>query len=137
VAQKTAPATKTPPRKPASKAPVCASAIVHEDRVEAAKAAAPDPERLAELGDLFKVFADPSRLRVLSALGSGELCVCDLVAALGMSQSAVSHQLAVLRGARLVRYRREGKMVLYSLGDLHIGAMLAVGLDHVSERGRP
>ena len=116
--------------------PACACAQVHEDRVEAAKAAAPDPARLAELGELFKVFADPSRLRILSALGAGELCVCDLVETLGMSQSAVSHQLALLRGARLVRYRREGKTVYYSLDDLHVGAILAVGLDHVSERGR-
>jgi len=136
MARKAASMTKPPPRTPASKAPVCASDLVHEDRVVAAKAAAPDPARLAELGELFKVFADPSRLKLLYALGTGELCVCDISAALGMSQSAVSHQLAILRGARLVRYRREGKMVLYSLDDLHVGAILAVGLDHAGERGR-
>jgi ArsR family transcriptional regulator len=123
---------RTAPQDP----PACACAEVHGERVQAALDSAPTPERLAELGELFKVFADPSRLRILSALGAGELCVCDLGAALGMSQSAVSHQLAVLRGARLVRYRREGKTVFYSLADLHVGAILAVGLDHVSERGR-
>jgi len=137
MARKAGSIAKPSTRKPASTAPICASDLVHEDRVEAARAAAPDPGRLAELGELFKVFADPSRLKLLYALGTGELCVCDISAALGMSQSAVSHQLAILRGARLVRYRREGKMVLYSLDDLHVGAILAVGLDHAGERGRP
>jgi DNA-binding transcriptional ArsR family regulator len=97
---------------------------------------APDPAALRDLGELFKVFADPTRLRLLSALAAGELCVCGLSAELGMSQSAVSHQLALLRGARLVSYRREGKTLFYALADAHVGAILAVGLDHVGERGR-
>jgi ArsR family transcriptional regulator len=116
--------------------PSCACALVHTERVEAAKKAAPDPLLLADLGELFQVFADPTRLGILSALAAGELCVCDLGAVLGMSQSAVSHQLAVLRGARLVRYRREGKVVHYRLDDEHVGAILAVGFEHVGERGR-
>jgi len=114
----------------------CAYIELHGDRVIAALQGAPSSESLAELGELFKVFADPSRLRILAALGGGELCVGHLVEAVGMSQSAVSHQLSVLRKARLVRARRIGKEVYYALDDLHVGAILAVGLDHVGERGR-
>ena len=115
----------------------CACSELHLDRVVTALDQAPSPGTLAELGELFKVFADPGRLRILAALGGGELCVGHLVAAVGMSQSAVSHQLALLRKARLVRSRRIGKEVYYALDDLHVGAILAVGLDHVGERGRP
>jgi ArsR family transcriptional regulator len=112
----------------------CSCNLIHEERVTAALAAAPDPGILAELGRLFKIFSDPTRLRILSALSNGELCVCDLGTVLGMSQSAVSHQLAVLRAARLVRHRREGKAVFYSLDDTHVGAILRVGMEHASER---
>jgi ArsR family transcriptional regulator len=93
-----------------------------------------DPLLLGELEDLFKVFADATRLRILRALAGGELCVCDIGAVLGMSQSAVSHQLAVLRAARLVAFRREGKTVYYRLADDHVGLLLEVGLGHASER---
>jgi DNA-binding transcriptional ArsR family regulator len=112
----------------------CSSYIVHQDRVEAARASAVSPEILGELGELFKVFSDSTRLRILGALACGELCVCDIGAVLGMSQSAVRHQLAVLRASRLVSYRRDGKTVYYSLADDHIGSLLKVGLDHASER---
>lgn len=128
--------TRTGASAPEREAPACSCDEAHGARVEAALAAEPTPERLAELAELFKVFADPSRLAVLAALGAGELCVNHLREAVGMSQSAVSHQLAVLRGARLVRSRRLGKEVYYSLDDLHVGAILAVGLDHVAERRR-
>jgi len=116
--------------------PPCACAEVHGERVQAAQDAAPSPERLADLAELFKVFADPTRLRILSALAAGELCVRHLGEAVGMSQSAVSHQLALLRQARLVRARRLGKEIYYVLDDAHVGDILAVGLDHVDERGR-
>jgi ArsR family transcriptional regulator, lead/cadmium/zinc/bismuth-responsive transcriptional repressor len=112
----------------------CSSCQVHPDRVEAARAAAVEPSRLGELGELFKVFSDATRLRILGALAGGELCVCDIGAVLGASQSAVSHQLALLRAARLVAYRREGKTVYYRLADDHVGLILKVGLDHASER---
>jgi ArsR family transcriptional regulator, lead/cadmium/zinc/bismuth-responsive transcriptional repressor len=112
----------------------CSSFQVHRDRVESAISAAIDPGRLGELGELFKVFSDATRLRILNALAGGELCVCDIGEVLGASQSAVSHQLAVLRAARLVANRREGKTVYYRLADEHVGLILKVGLDHASER---
>jgi ArsR family transcriptional regulator len=114
---------------------VCACGLVHEDKVRAALSAAPGDQELQSLGDLFKVFADPTRLKILSALSETELCVCDLSAVLGATQSAVSHQLALLRAASLVKYRREGKTVYYSLADSHVRAILLVGLDHVGEEG--
>jgi DNA-binding transcriptional ArsR family regulator len=114
----------------------CSSGPLHEKRVEAARRASPAQARLADLGELFKVFSDPTRLRILSALTAGELCVRHLGEAVGMSQSAVSHQLAILRQARLVRARRLGKEVYYALDDEHVSAILAVGLDHVGEGGR-
>jgi ArsR family transcriptional regulator, lead/cadmium/zinc/bismuth-responsive transcriptional repressor len=115
----------------------CSAFVLHAERVQAAQAAALDPKMLAELGELFKLFSDPTRLRILRALSLGELCVCDIGAVLGSSQSAVSHQLAVLRAARLVSYRREGKTVYYSLADDHVGRLLELGFDHASERGGP
>lgn len=116
------------------RAPSCACGVVHEDRVREALAAAPGEETLQDLGELFRLFADPTRLGILSALAGGELCVCDLSLVLGMSQSAVSHQLALLRTARLVKNRREGKTVFYSLDDEHVREILLVGLGHLSER---
>jgi len=89
---------------------------------------------LLGLADLFKVLGDPTRLRIVNALAAaGELCVCDLSAALSLSQSAVSHQLAVLRRSRLARPRRDGKTVFYALDDEHVRALLALGLEHARE----
>jgi len=116
--------------------PGCSCGTIHQDAVAAAAAALPAPASLGRLAGLFKVFADPSRLRILSALAAAELCVCDLGATLGMSQSAVSHQLATLRAARIVRSRREGKVVFYALDDDHVAALLALGLDHAAEGAR-
>jgi ArsR family transcriptional regulator, lead/cadmium/zinc/bismuth-responsive transcriptional repressor len=112
----------------------CSVFMLHPDRVEAARSAAVAPRLLSGLEDLFMVFSDATRLRILGALSRGELCVCDIGAVLGMSQSAVSHQLAVLRAARLVAYRREGKTVYYSLADDHVARLLEMGLEHASER---
>ncbi|MEE9305381.1 MAG: metalloregulator ArsR/SmtB family transcription factor [bacterium] len=84
------------------------------------------------LAEIFRALGDPTRVRILHALAASELCVCDLAAILGMSQSAVSHQLRLLRSLRLVRYRREGRMVYYALDDDHIEKLLAQGLDHVA-----
>lgn len=120
---------------PAPPAELCACAIVHEAEVAAARAAMPAPERIEELGSLFRMFADPTRIRLLSALATAELCVCDLGAVLGMSQSAVSHQLALLRSARLVRNRRAGKVIYYSLDDEHVRRLLALGGEHLGESG--
>lgn len=117
-----------------TEAPRCDCRVVHKDRVERAIARAPRPEELREAGELFKLFADPGRLRILAALAEGELCVCDLSAVLGSGQSAVSHQLALLRTARLVKNRREGKTVYYALDDEHVKEILRVGLEHIAER---
>lgn len=94
-----------------------------------------DPAQIQTLAEFFKVFGDPTRLRIIQALQHGELCVCDLAALLGMRQSAVSHQLKMLRQARLIRPRREGKIVWYALDDDHVAAIFATGLSHISEGG--
>lgn len=93
----------------------------------------PPEEILYDLTDLYKVFSDSTRIRILYALSCSELCVYDIAALIGMSQSAVSHQLRVLKQAKLVKYRREGKIVFYSLADDHIHTILNQGLEHVQE----
>jgi DNA-binding transcriptional ArsR family regulator len=107
---------------------------VHDGPVAAAKAAEAPVSKLLGLAELFKVLGDPSRLRILNALGAAELCVCDISTALDMSQSAVSHQLAVLRGARLVSARRDGKSMFYSLDDDHVSQIVGIASTHLSER---
>ena len=92
---------------------------------------APADETLYRLADLYKVFGDPTRIRILYALSGGELCVCDIAEALGMGQSAISHQLRVLRNARLVKFRKVGKEAFYSLDDDHVVTLMQQGLDHV------
>lgn len=94
---------------------------------------APADEILYKLADLYKVFGDPTRIRILYALSSGELCVCDIADLLGMTQSAISHQLRVLKQSALVKFRRDGKTVYYSLADSHVATILAQGLSHVQE----
>lgn len=93
----------------------------------------PADEILYRLADLYKVFGDPTRIRILYALSGGELCVCDIADLLGMTQSAISHQLRVLKQSALVKFRRDGKTVYYSLADAHVATILAQGLDHVQE----
>ena len=91
------------------------------------------PEAVQGLADTFSALGDPTRVRMLDALSHGELCVCDLAAVLGVSQSAVSHQLRLLRGMRLVRPRRDGRVVFYSLDDQHIVQLMRVAITHVQE----
>ena len=93
----------------------------------------PDIEYLFELADLFKVFGDTTRIRILYALFESELCVCDIAQLLGMTQSAISHQLRVLKQARLVRSRREGKTVYYFLADDHVRTIIGQGMEHIEE----
>lgn len=93
----------------------------------------PDEEVLYDIAELFKVFADSTRVRILYALMESELCVCDISDLLNMSQSAISHQLRILKQSRLVKYRRSGKTVFYSLCDDHIKTILDMGMEHVSE----
>jgi DNA-binding transcriptional ArsR family regulator len=111
----------------------CGSSCVHEAEVARSRAKMPDEEILAELGDFFKTFGDSTRIRIVSALISGELCVCDIAAALDMTVSAVSHQLRVLRQAKIVRTRRDGKQIFYSIEDAHVGILFTVALEHVRE----
>jgi ArsR family transcriptional regulator len=109
--------------------------VFHADeaKVTAVRRALISPHSVAELAETFKVLGDPTRVRILDALSKAELCVCDIAALLGLTESAVSHQLRVLRNIRLVRARREGRMVFYTLDDQHITALFAQGLSHVEE----
>ena len=118
----------------AKKDPACAVTIVHRDTVDRVRSSLPGDEALFDLADFFKVFGDSTRIKILQALNHSELCVCDLSAILGASQSAVSHQLRTLRMSNLVKHRREGKIVYYSLTDEHVGAILGQGLVHIKEK---
>ena len=93
----------------------------------------PDENELFDLAELFKVFGDSTRIRILYVLFEAEMCVCDIAALLGMTQSAISHQLRALKNARLVKARREGKTVFYSLADDHVKTIIDQGLEHVAE----
>jgi DNA-binding transcriptional ArsR family regulator len=108
-------------------------AVIHEDVVAEVSKLMPREEALLDLADLFKVFGDSTRVKMISALLHAELCVCDIAALLGMTKSSISHQLRLLRQAKLVKTRREGKVVFYSLDDEHVGAIFATGLVHVCE----
>lgn len=115
-------------------APRCDCGVVHQDVVDHIKDQMPDWGNLYALAELFKSFGDQTRLKILFALSEKEMCVCDLAALLEMSQSAISHQLRVLRNVRLVKHQREGKEVYYSLDDDHVKAIVKQGLDHVGHR---
>ena len=111
----------------------CNSTIIHKDIVKKVKESLPDEEILYNLADLFKAFSDSTRIKILYALFQEELCVCDLAALLDMTQSAISHQLRVLKSNRLVKYRREGKVIYYSLSDDHIKHIFNDGFKHILE----
>ena len=108
--------------------------VLHPEAVEAVRQRMPADEDLFDLAELFKVFGDSTRVRILSALSCSELCVNDLSVLLGMTNSAISHQLKALRAAKLVRARKDGKVVYYILDDEHVGAIIAIGMQHVGER---
>ena len=112
---------------------VCSETSIHPRAVKAAQRRLPTPEELLQMGSYFKVLGDPTRLRILHALESGELCVCDLSVALQMTVSAISHQLSMLRQGHLVSSRREGKVVYYSLADHHVHAVLRSIREHLGE----
>jgi ArsR family transcriptional regulator len=107
--------------------------VIHDDVVAAVRESMPDEEVLLDMADLFKVFGDSTRVKIICALLRAEMCVCDIAALLGMSKSAISHQLRTLRQTRLVKYRREGKVVYYSLEDEHVETIFDQGLVHVNE----
>ncbi|MCX7694374.1 MAG: metalloregulator ArsR/SmtB family transcription factor [Caloramator sp.] len=112
---------------------VCSCNIIHEDVVTKVRDKMPEEEKLFDLAEFFKVFGDSTRIKIMYALFEQEMCVCDIAALLNMTQSAVSHQLRVLKQARLVKYRKEGKVVYYSLDDEHIKDIVKEGLEHINE----
>lgn len=114
----------------------CEEKHVHPEHVRTAKSHMPDEDELFLLAELFKVFSDSTRIRIMCALIGEELCVCDIAELLGASQSAVSHQLRLLRANHLVRSRREGKSVFYSLDDDHVYSILHQGLDHIGHTAK-
>lgn len=111
----------------------CDTIEVHEDLLKFVRETMPPEEDLYELAELFKVFGDSTRIRILFVLFEAEVCVCDLATALNMTQSAISHQLAILKKSKLVKSRREGKSVFYSLADSHVRTIISQGMEHVEE----
>ena len=111
---------------------VCECTVIHLEVIDKIKL--PEEELLYDLGDFFKILGDSTRIKILSALFQSEMCVCDIAALLGMTQSAISHQLRVLKQGRLVKHRKEGKVVYYSLDDDHIKHIVDQGLTHISEK---
>lgn len=111
----------------------CSCNIIHKDVVEEVKDKLPQEEILYDLAELFKVFGDSTRIKIICSLFESEMCVCDLSALLNISQSAISHQLRVLKSARLVKFRRAGKVIYYSLDDDHIKQIFDAGLHHITE----
>ncbi|MDO5861932.1 MAG: metalloregulator ArsR/SmtB family transcription factor [Thermoplasmata archaeon] len=112
---------------------VCDTVEVHEDAVSVARSRMPGQAQTDNLADFFRIFGDRTRVRILLALDSGEMCVCDISEVLGMSMSATSHQLRMLRDAHLVSHRKVGKCVYYSLCDDHVRIVLETALEHVGE----
>lgn len=119
--------------KETDKIETCDCSEVHSDLLKIVNEKLPSEEDLYDLAELFKVFGDSTRIRILYVLFEAEVCVCDLAEALNMTQSAVSHQLKVLKQAKLVKNRREGKSIFYSLADEHVRTIIAQGMDHVEE----
>lgn len=111
----------------------CDMVQVHEELVEAVHRRMPDEDELYDLAELFKVFGDSTRIRILYVLFEEELCVCDIAQTLNMTQSAISHQLKILKQSRLIKNRREGKQVFYSLADSHVRTIIAQGREHIEE----
>ena len=120
-------------RKNQTEVECCEEHIVHTDAVRQARSTMRGDEITSAASDFFKAFSDKTRLRILTALAIEELCVCDIASLLGMSQSAISHQLRFLKQARLVKSRKDGKTVYYALCDDHIQTILAQGIAHVQE----
>lgn len=113
---------------------VCEQLCEHPQNICLARAELISDETAFQVAETFKILGDPTRVKMLQVLLKRELCVCDLAAVLEMGQSAISHQLRVLRGARLVKYRKEGKMAWYSLDDEHISNLLLQGLNHADHK---
>ena len=111
----------------------CDEFETHENLLRIVEEKMPEETRLYDLAELFKIFGDSTRIRILYVLFESEMCVCDLAAALNMTQSAVSHQLKILKNAHLVKSRRDGKSIFYSLSDDHVRSIIDQGREHVEE----
>lgn len=111
----------------------CETTEIHEDILQEVSERMPDEDELYDLAELFKVFGDSTRIRILFVLFEAEVCVCDLAESLHMTQSAISHQLKILKQSKLVKGRREGKSVFYSLADQHVRTIIAQGIEHIAE----
>lgn len=112
---------------------ICDCEVIHGDKVDEARRNMPKEEQLYELADFFKVLGDSTRVKIMWALDMEELCVCDLAVLLNMTKSAISHQLRALREARLVKFRKDGKVVYYSLADHHVKQVFEMGYQHINE----
>lgn len=111
----------------------CETVEIHEELLKIVEEKMPPEEELYDLAELYKVFGDSTRIRILFVLFEAEVCVCDLAQALHMTQSAISHQLRILKQNKLVKNRREGKSVFYSLADDHVRSIINQGLEHIQE----
>jgi DNA-binding transcriptional ArsR family regulator len=111
----------------------CGVRMLHRDRIQKAQREASPEKETARLASLYQVVGDPTRLKMIMGLRDGEMCVCDLAAFLGLTESAISHQLRRLKDQALVKKRRDGQTLYYSLDDEHVAELLRVGLDHVRE----
>jgi ArsR family transcriptional regulator len=112
---------------------LCEVHELHPDRLNTVQTQLPDEEQLMDLAELFKIFGDTTRIRILFALFECEVCVCDLAELLHMTQSAVSHQLSILKRNKLVKSRRDGKSIFYSLADDHVRTIIGQGMEHILE----
>lgn len=111
----------------------CDCTSIHEDVVEAVRSAMPDDDALIDVAEIFKVFSDSTRIKILCALMQAEMCVCDISVLLNMTKSSVSHQLRILKQADLVKYRKDGRVIYYSLADDHVRTIFHEGLEHALE----
>lgn len=113
--------------------PSCDYVCLHEDVVKQVFQSMPNDDELIDLAELFKIFSDSTRIKILYSLLISEMCVCDIATLLEMSQSAISHQLRILKQSGLVKYRRDGKTIFYSLSDSHVSTIINQGMEHVQE----
>jgi len=113
--------------------PVCKTTVINQENVKRILDFLPSPPKVEGLSETFKTLSDPTRLRIVLALSKQELCVCDIAAVLNMSVSAISHQLRLLKNSRIVKFRKQGKMVFYELDDQHINRLIQDSLEHLNE----
>ena len=111
---------------------VCSEKCINQEKVEKTLKALPESEKVSQMADIFKALSDPSRLKIVLALTSREHCVCDIAVICGQTDSAISHQLRILRTLKIVKNRREGKIIYYSLNDDHVKTLIHMSLDHIN-----